>query len=76
MKPPKGENPFMLFLKKLVQLFHVLLVLSSTFCFVLYFISPNDTGATDNVFSLIILIYIFNTILDLFGFHPTLCDHL
>jgi len=49
MKPVKGEHPVVVYLRKLVELFHILLIISGTFCFVLYAIFPNDQGASDNV---------------------------
>ena len=48
MKPVKGEHPVVVCLRKLVELFHILLIIG-TFCFVLYAIFPNDEAATDNV---------------------------
>jgi len=71
MKPVKGEHPVVLFLRKLVELFHVLLVISGTFCFVLYAIFPNDEGATDNVEYLILkkkIKLLFRSIWDQFCF--------
>jgi magnesium-transporting ATPase (P-type) len=41
MKPVKGEHPVVVYLRKLVELFHILLIIG-TFCFVLYAIFPND----------------------------------